>query len=182
MSNNNYQSTDPIEDNYGGFDRIIRSGRLIRMACMLALCAHVSVVSANDTYTFRIQQDCSTYWTIHGLWPNWQMFCTAPAFNVSLLAPIEPVLDRFWKSCFGHTNEWLWEHEWTKHGSCSGMDQLTYFSTAINLLGNYSSGCHLGDGKVLSDSYDGGSDDDNDCSLCFDKNLQPCLLYTSRCV
>jgi ribonuclease T2 len=27
----------------------------------------------------------------------------------------------------------FWNHEWTKHGTCSGLDQLTYFNAVINL-------------------------------------------------
>jgi ribonuclease I len=33
--------------------------------------------------------------------------------------------------------EGLWKHEWKKHGSCSGMDRLTYFQTAMTLRNVY---------------------------------------------
>jgi ribonuclease T2 len=28
----------------------------------------------------------------------------------------------------------FWEHEWSKHGTCSGLTQFEYFSTAIGLI------------------------------------------------
>lgn len=28
----------------------------------------------------------------------------------------------------------FWEHEWTKHGTCSGLSQLNYFQSTINLI------------------------------------------------
>jgi ribonuclease T2 len=28
----------------------------------------------------------------------------------------------------------FWEHEWDRHGTCSGLDQVTYFTQAINML------------------------------------------------
>jgi ribonuclease T2 len=31
----------------------------------------------------------------------------------------------------------FWDHEWTKHGTCSGLDQFTYFNTTISLLQQY---------------------------------------------
>ena len=150
------------------------------MATRVLLLSVITLVSTNDTYTFRMQQDCSTYWTIHGLWPNWQLFCEAPVFNVTLLTPIRSSLDRWWKSCFNHTNEWLWNHEWTKHGSCSGMDQLTYFSTALNMLGNYSNQCYNHTGDSRCDNHAGDSILFNkECSLCFDRNLRQ--VNASQC-
>lgn len=28
----------------------------------------------------------------------------------------------------------FWEHEWTKHGTCSGMTQSEYFNSAIDMI------------------------------------------------
>lgn len=31
----------------------------------------------------------------------------------------------------------FWEHEWTKHGTCSGLAQATFFQDTINLIEKY---------------------------------------------
>ena len=31
----------------------------------------------------------------------------------------------------------FWEHEWTKHGTCSNLKQLDYFSETINMMKAY---------------------------------------------
>mmetsp|Transcript_8136 Transcript_8136/g.23200 ORF Transcript_8136/g.23200 Transcript_8136/m.23200 type:complete len:148 (-) Transcript_8136:132-575(-) len=44
-------------------------------------------------------------------------------------------METYWLSCpqFGKSNEQLWEHEWSKRGTCSGLDQLAYFQKALDL-------------------------------------------------
>lgn len=31
----------------------------------------------------------------------------------------------------------FWDHEWTKHGTCSGLKQVDYFNTTIALIQSY---------------------------------------------
>ena len=63
---------------------------------------------------------------LHGLWPQfakggWPVFCTpggpVPADIVERMLPIQP-------------NRSLIEHEWEKHGTCSGLDASLYFAAA----------------------------------------------------
>lgn len=82
--------------------------------------------------------------TIHGLWPSrddgtWPAACTNERFDPSLLADLSEDLAERWPNIKalspdtkGHTK--FWEHEWAKHGTCSGLSQADYFSTALDLL------------------------------------------------
>ena len=113
----------------------------------------------NNTYTFQIQMQCRSYYTIHGLWPNYGFYCNSSSFNLTEIAPMRESLEEYWPSCFDHSNEWLWEHEWNKHGSCTNMSQLGYFSKGLELRQKYSNECNL-----------------STCDLCFDMNFSeiPC--------
>ena len=87
------------------------------------------------------------YWknnfTIHGLWPQYDTTgypstCTNEPFNPSI--PIEVGLDTMvmrWPDVKYDVNnpqyDSFWEHEWTKHGTCSGLSQYEYFAAAIAL-------------------------------------------------
>jgi hypothetical protein len=48
-------------------------------------------------------------------------------------------LDDDWGSlaCPSSDSQTFWNHEWSKHGTCSGLSQHDYFQSAINLYGNY---------------------------------------------
>eukprot|EP00049_Salpingoeca_infusionum_P009414 m.156772 g.156772 ORF g.156772 m.156772 type:complete len:116 (-) comp14331_c2_seq6:3178-3525(-) len=60
--------------------------------------------------------------------------CKGPAFDINELDDIRNQMDTDWPSCVGSgSNEDFWKHEWTKHGTCSGMDQITYFKTVLRL-------------------------------------------------
>ena len=89
-------------------------------------------------------------WSMHGLWPQytpttWPSNCPGPAFDMSLLNPLMSQIQQHWETCpdSGKSEEWFLSHEWTKHGTCSGWDEYTYFATAIATFnaGGWRSAC-----------------------------------------
>ena len=51
-------------------------------------------------------------------------------------------MNKYWPTCVaGNTNHDFWDHEWSKHGTCSGMSQNDYFTEVISLFQKYSSKC-----------------------------------------
>eukprot|EP00049_Salpingoeca_infusionum_P018054 m.355537 g.355537 ORF g.355537 m.355537 type:complete len:154 (+) comp17273_c0_seq1:176-637(+) len=90
-----------------------------------------------DYYLMRLQE-CNNTLTIHGLWAQWADDCSGPSFNVTELDPILNQMNTDWPSCVGHsTNADFWAHEWSKHGTCSNLEQLKYFQTVLRLYGQY---------------------------------------------
>jgi ribonuclease T2 len=91
-----------------------------------------------DFFLFVLQWDSSVstdYFTIHGLWPeynngNYPSNCPGPAFNVSAIQDLVNNLDQYWPSNQGGNDD-FWEHEWSKHGTCSNFGQHAYFQNAL---------------------------------------------------
>jgi len=85
-------------------------------------------------------------WTVHGLWPT-QMGKIAPnfcnnswKFDPSVLEPIMPDMSLYWPDVeMRDVPDSLWDHEWTKHGTCAA--QLPETSTEVAY---FSKGCQLG--------------------------------------
>lgn len=81
--------------------------------------------------------------TLHGLWPQWAEYCGVPkavsdcaCSNARHKLPpvtVSPGLQPQMAQYFPDRWAQLERHEWTKHGTCSDMDQNTYFTTAIAL-------------------------------------------------
>ena len=69
--------------------------------------------------------------------------CPGERFDIKKLASIRGTLDVDWLSCpqHGSTNEKFWEHEWSKHGTCTGLSQLDYFNVTLGLLHKHSHLC-----------------------------------------
>ena len=74
-----------------------------------------------------------THLTLHGLWPNRQSCgtrygaCPGPALDLrpDTLAVVRPWMPNFqYEQAFGR-------HEWNKHGTCTPMDDDTYFRRAV---------------------------------------------------
>jgi len=70
---------------------------------------------------------------IHGLWPEnleprtYPHDCPAPPLE------LDPMLEQQLKEFMPGMAAGLHEHEWRKHGGCSGLDDDAYFSSALNL-------------------------------------------------
>mmetsp|Transcript_46223 Transcript_46223/g.67531 ORF Transcript_46223/g.67531 Transcript_46223/m.67531 type:complete len:509 (-) Transcript_46223:292-1818(-) len=78
--------------------------------------------------------------TIHGLWPNymnggWPQYCTDEKLDHSIIQNIGiENMKKIWPDLmFGVESYDFWEHEWDKHGTCTGIPQGKYFSEAISL-------------------------------------------------
>ena len=84
------------------------------------------------------------YFTLHGLWPQYMsggypLSCSSEAFNTAVPNEIGmSTMTQYWpnvKAEEGSPNyDDFWEHEWSKHGTCTGLSQLDYFNTTINLI------------------------------------------------
>eukprot|EP00349_Pseudokeronopsis_sp_Brazil_P002783 CAMPEP_0202963824 /NCGR_PEP_ID=MMETSP1396-20130829/7856_1 /ASSEMBLY_ACC=CAM_ASM_000872 /TAXON_ID= /ORGANISM="Pseudokeronopsis sp., Strain Brazil" /LENGTH=228 /DNA_ID=CAMNT_0049685385 /DNA_START=16 /DNA_END=702 /DNA_ORIENTATION=+ len=84
------------------------------------------------------------FYTIHGLWPQYNgggypQACTTEAFNSSIPELVGwNEMVTFWPNAqYAETDpsySSFWEHEWSKHGTCSGLSQYDYFSNTIDLL------------------------------------------------
>ncbi|KAF0737020.1 hypothetical protein Ae201684P_000732 [Aphanomyces euteiches] len=79
-----------------------------------------------------------THFTIHGLWPDVEKgshpgFCTSEAFNSNYA-------QRSASRCLSNTGPMsrIWDHEGKRHGTCSGLDQITYFKAAIQKIQEHS--------------------------------------------
>jgi len=87
--------------------------------------------------------------TIHGLWPNynvpesghwWPQCCQSQysaTLNTSAIDPILSQLQQYWPNeqdpSGNQLSSSLWQHEWAKHGTCSGLDPDTYFRSAMKV-------------------------------------------------
>lgn len=94
-------------------------------------------------------QSSADYFTLHGMWPSrngatdvesYPCACTNEAFDQTQLKPVLSEAQKYWPSLMG-PNPSFWAHEWTKHGTCTGLTQLQYFNmtlTARAQLASYS--------------------------------------------
>eukprot|EP00039_Didymoeca_costata_P019272 m.336873 g.336873 ORF g.336873 m.336873 type:complete len:157 (-) comp17987_c0_seq1:27-497(-) len=118
------------------------------------------------SYTFTMQNACG-FESIHGLWPNPYpacSFCTNEQFDpTSISSTTMDAMKKYWPTCSGGgTNDDFWGHEWSKHGTCSGLSQEAYFSKALSLFSEYEKDCPSGSST---------------CELCF----TPTFKYTGVC-
>ncbi|GMF28567.1 unnamed protein product [Phytophthora lilii] len=91
------------------------------------------------------------YWrshmTLHGLWPELAgsappSLCSGEAFDADKIERELGIdtLHRYWPDVkYSEASPQyadFWKHEWTRHGTCSGLPQVDYFTHAINLERN----------------------------------------------
>lgn len=87
------------------------------------------------------------YWksnfTIHGLWPQYvtsgyPSSCTTEPYNSTIVDEVglDTMIERWPDVKYDVNNpeyDSFWEHEWTKHGTCSGLSQYEYFTATLGL-------------------------------------------------
>ncbi|RYH04971.1 hypothetical protein EON65_45995 [archaeon] len=95
-------------------------------------------------YVLALQHACG-FESIHGLWPDPESSCTSctsEVFSTSKLSSSTlSGMKKYWPTCQSGSNEDFWSHEWSKHGTCTGMSQDGYFSKALSMFSSYSSKC-----------------------------------------
>lgn len=88
-----------------------------------------------------------THFTLHGLWPEHETgappgFCGGEAFDAAAVEQTVgfDVLTELWPDVkFSDASPrypQFWEHEWTRHGTCSGLPLRAYFASAVGLARN----------------------------------------------
>lgn len=87
------------------------------------------------------------YWTshltTHGLWPNYSngsypSSCTTEPFDTTVPTQIgfEKMVEEWPNVQAKETDsnyDDFWTHEWSKHGTCTPLNQLTFFNSALNV-------------------------------------------------
>lgn len=86
-------------------------------------------------------------WLIHGLWPNfnngsWPEYCCDIAYDQESIKSLLPRLDLEWEGLIDVEENTLWEHEWSKHGTCCYNNkqvggQYKYFKGTLELFEKY---------------------------------------------
>lgn len=87
------------------------------------------------------------HYTLHGLWPQYSAGgypadCTTEAYDKSSAAAVGwETMTQYWPEVEYKVTDpeytSFWEHEWTKHGTCSGLSQVDYFQTTIDLTKSF---------------------------------------------
>ncbi|PTL79943.1 hypothetical protein [Vitiosangium sp. GDMCC 1.1324] len=117
--------------------------------------------SPNFCCTHSSKEECqglqgsfgATHLTIHGLWPNytdaqaqqagagWPQYCAPysscqkhPTPGCDPDPSTIPADMKTYGPGYVSDNDFLADHEWPKHGSCTGLDSGTYFSSALSSL------------------------------------------------
>jgi len=94
------------------------------------------------------QEYWKTNFTIHGLWPQYSdssysedgypSYCSSEAFDSNIINEIGyNTMTEKWPNVQSVPEDAdydsFWDHEWSKHGTCSELSQLDYFDAALNL-------------------------------------------------
>lgn len=84
-----------------------------------------------------------SHFTVHGLWPQYTTTgypadCTTEPFDPKSPEAVGITnMEKYWpnvQAAEGSSDyDDFWTHEWTKHGTCSGLKQTDYFNTTMSL-------------------------------------------------
>ncbi|GFN82330.1 helix-loop-helix protein delilah-like [Plakobranchus ocellatus] len=100
-------------------------------------------------------------WTIHGLWPSIPGtekpdYCNnSMTFDFSQIEVLSKVLATNWPDyCTDEDKTALWNHEWTKHGTCAYSmpvlkGELRYFNETLSLHSKLNTASTLGNSGVI---------------------------------
>eukprot|EP00931_Biecheleriopsis_adriatica_P107127 TRINITY_DN81461_c0_g1_i1.p1 TRINITY_DN81461_c0_g1~~TRINITY_DN81461_c0_g1_i1.p1 ORF type:complete len:151 (+),score=28.93 TRINITY_DN81461_c0_g1_i1:60-512(+) len=128
---------------------------IVAMLSVPAMSAHCTY-PGGECYELKMQKcEGHTQYTMHGLWAEWDNGCHGPAYDKDAISSIRSKMEEVWPSCFGHSNDDFWSHEWEKHGTCSGMGQAEFFQKALDLYDEYVSQCG----------------DTEECQVCFSRDF-----------
>lgn len=93
---------------------------------------------SSTTYCFNPKEG----FTIHGLWPEWYngtwpSSCSNQKLDERIIKQVGVKrLDRYWPNAkvvpgnSGYTG--FWEHEWSKHGTCTGLSPRVYMDVTLD--------------------------------------------------
>jgi ribonuclease T2 len=81
------------------------------------------------------------------------LICSRLVMRALQLAGVVDHLNKKWGTlaCTSKHNEGFWEHEWSKHGTCSGFTQRRYFEASLELYNRYDITRGLGNAGVVAD-------------------------------
>ena len=68
---------------------------------------------------------------------SWPSMCTTEAFDPNVIDELgRERFEKHWPNVKSPPNspdhDEFWTHEWTKHGTCSGLSQVDYFASALD--------------------------------------------------
>ena len=95
--------------------------------------------------------DSDSDWTIHGMWPQVNSHdykpcedCSTVPFSLSAISDLMPDINKYWPSCRHDSEQKFLQHEWSKHGTCSGFDVHGYFEAVLKVFkaGEWKSTCN----------------------------------------
>ena len=98
---------------------------------------------SNDPGCSNPESYWTNHFTIHGLWPQYVTDgyphdCNNTPFDIKSPEAVGmDLMNQYWPNVQAKPTDSdyddFWTHEWTKHGTCSGLTQTNYFNTTINL-------------------------------------------------
>ena len=131
-----------------------------------------------NCYQLRLQRvhGCTSFFSIHGFWPQWASKCDNSASEVSkedFDPAFQKILLKEWPTCKGNDHEWFWSHEWRKHGTCakSFKTMQDYFEATVFLARKYRYLCNRPDMDGLYRKVHSHNKNAEECGICFNRKM-----------